>query len=1127
MKLSIGMMVKNEAKYLRQCLESLQPITDAIESELIIVDTGSTDNTVEIAKEFTDKVYFHQWNNNFSAMRNITIEYCSGEWFFYIDGDEVISNPKSLIDFFMSGEYKKNNAACVSIKNFNTSDIEDGFSVFLAPRLFRKDENFHFEGAIHNQPKFKEPLIVLNSELLHYGYVINDKDLMERKFERTSTILKNELKINPDNIYYLFQLSVSYSMHGDIEDAFKPIVKAYNLVKSKNLSLQNYMYVYVHLVKIYLAKEKFKEAEQICLEALKTDNLSADLHFYLAKSQLNMNKNEEAIENYKQYLINRSIKNNKNISVTHYTLEKYEEAYMDLTTLYKKEEEYEAALEFARKIQSRWFLEKVFYEIIELHIKLNKYDELREYFKEILAKYSGLKASFIMKLENNLYNFKKEQRENIYKVFSEDDSEYSLLNRIRLSGEVLEEELRLQVETLDFNKLPEYYGDILYYLLCNNIPLEKFINKINDFKIKSFFGYLSNLYEGLGLKLYEYLNFYGDEKDNIDIIRTNKILAFHILDSKLINDVQYREVFYKYLKYGWYYLEKTYNNDIIQNELEYYMKDENDLFIMYMHIALKNRDDKVLYLKCLRNALSTCSYMKRGIEMLLEEEKSNLIKKDNFVEKNVEMELYKKKVKDTISEFINSNNIDKAKVLIDEYEGIVKEDIEIYSMKAVIAIIENRLKDAEIILIGAIDKIGDNFDLLYNLAHVYEQMGNKQNSLYFYKKAVSLVKDEDLVEDINNKIQSFEKEMGDEVKEFVIDVKAKNYFIKKEYGEILNYIQALKNQRKFKEALSICLYWEKNVNRTTPEIYYFMGMIYNGLGEFKLALSNHKRALELDGGFADIKNGKSMYKKKYCESISNCIGCKSTDFQVMNITNQSIAEDNKEIINPVRTWVKCKDCGLIYCNPIPDESSLDKYYSIIAEEKFGGIYGDIDTRFEFLVSMANKRLEKIENYNKGNKTILDIGTGIGVFVGVAKDRGWTADGIELTPEDCNYAKDKYGIQLIQKNFYDIRESVKYDVVTLFEVIEHLRAPLKDLRRINKLVNLEGVLVVATPIQDSLYGRKTRDNNVFWNVVTHLSYFTKDVLINYLKEAGFEILEVNNSPEGMGRMEFYCKKIKEI
>ncbi|MGM0471746.1 MAG: glycosyltransferase, partial [Bacillota bacterium] len=66
MKLSIGMMVKNEEKHLQECLESLEPIREAINSELVIIDTGSDDNTVEIAKEFTDRIYFHEWNNHFA-----------------------------------------------------------------------------------------------------------------------------------------------------------------------------------------------------------------------------------------------------------------------------------------------------------------------------------------------------------------------------------------------------------------------------------------------------------------------------------------------------------------------------------------------------------------------------------------------------------------------------------------------------------------------------------------------------------------------------------------------------------------------------------------------------------------------------------------------------------------------------------------------------------------------------------------------------------------------------------------------------------------------------------------------------------------------------------------------------
>ena len=73
MLLSIVMMVKNEERFLQQTLNALKPLTDSIDSEIIILDTGSTDKTVEIAKTFTDKIYFCKWKDDFGCMRNKSI----------------------------------------------------------------------------------------------------------------------------------------------------------------------------------------------------------------------------------------------------------------------------------------------------------------------------------------------------------------------------------------------------------------------------------------------------------------------------------------------------------------------------------------------------------------------------------------------------------------------------------------------------------------------------------------------------------------------------------------------------------------------------------------------------------------------------------------------------------------------------------------------------------------------------------------------------------------------------------------------------------------------------------------------------------------------------------------------
>ncbi|RLB04217.1 MAG: glycosyltransferase, partial [Deltaproteobacteria bacterium] len=85
-RLSVCMIVKNEEKMLPKCLESIREVAD----EIIIVDTGSTDNTVAIAESFGAKVYFHPWEKDFSKHRNQSLSYATGDWILQIDADETL-----------------------------------------------------------------------------------------------------------------------------------------------------------------------------------------------------------------------------------------------------------------------------------------------------------------------------------------------------------------------------------------------------------------------------------------------------------------------------------------------------------------------------------------------------------------------------------------------------------------------------------------------------------------------------------------------------------------------------------------------------------------------------------------------------------------------------------------------------------------------------------------------------------------------------------------------------------------------------------------------------------------------------------------------------------------------------
>lgn len=149
MLLSIGMIVKNEERYLERCLTALQPVLKAIDSELIIADTGSTDRTVEIAEKFTDNVFHFEWINDFAAARNFTLEKAQGEWFMFIDADEIVHDCTNLINFFKTGYYKNVDAMSVVQRSFTEDNTTSLYSEVRVIRLAKRTPELKLINPIH------------------------------------------------------------------------------------------------------------------------------------------------------------------------------------------------------------------------------------------------------------------------------------------------------------------------------------------------------------------------------------------------------------------------------------------------------------------------------------------------------------------------------------------------------------------------------------------------------------------------------------------------------------------------------------------------------------------------------------------------------------------------------------------------------------------------------------------------------------------------------------------------------------------------------------------------------------------------------------------------------------------
>lgn len=341
-KLSICMIVKNEEKNIDRCLKSLKPLVENNLAEIIIVDTGSTDNTVEIAKKYTEKVYFHPWRDSFSEARNWSISLATGEYVFIVDGDDEIkeSEIEKIIHEFSIEDYKKYNTFSVKVKSYLDINFET-FTTITQNHIFKNDGSLYYSGSVHNQPYSALPLKNLDITITHYGYIMTP-ELSERKFNRTVPLLLKELEICTDiykEMYYRYQLSVSYGVHGDLDKALDEVEFLFN--KIKQIKFDTTYLVYINnAALIYKGVELFDKVLEVCDLGLKYQNDFIDLVYIKSETLFITKQYEKAVKWLKEYLdlskefSNHEIYNDTRFSFYH--LESQEKALKMLALSYIK-----------------------------------------------------------------------------------------------------------------------------------------------------------------------------------------------------------------------------------------------------------------------------------------------------------------------------------------------------------------------------------------------------------------------------------------------------------------------------------------------------------------------------------------------------------------------------------------------------------------------------------------------------------------------------------------------------------------------------------------------------------------------------------------------------------------------
>lgn len=210
--LTLGMPVSNQITTIDRCLSHVKPILDELDAELLIVDTGSTDGTIEVCKEYGARIIEFPWCNNMSAARNQGIYHARGEWYMSLDDDEWFEDVSEIIDFFKSGKYKNFDVASYVQRNYAYSDGSI-YSDCFALRLAKLTPEIHFEGRIHDALKYPyegSRGYQFSSYVHHYGFTMDDTNRKWEKYKRNVEGLLYDIWEYPEDIRFNYQLAQEF-----------------------------------------------------------------------------------------------------------------------------------------------------------------------------------------------------------------------------------------------------------------------------------------------------------------------------------------------------------------------------------------------------------------------------------------------------------------------------------------------------------------------------------------------------------------------------------------------------------------------------------------------------------------------------------------------------------------------------------------------------------------------------------------------------------------------------------------------------------------------------------------------------------------------------------------------------
>lgn len=224
------------------------------------------------------------------------------------------------------------------------------------------------------------------------------------------------------------------------------------------------------------------------------------------------------------------------------------------------------------------------------------------------------------------------------------------------------------------------------------------------------------------------------------------------------------------------------------------------------------------------------------------------------------------------------------------------------------------------------------------------------------------------------------------------------------------------------------------------------------------------------------------------------------------------------VYDELENWkiVKCNNCGFTFTNPRPTLESLPQYYAeeYFKDERHRAKFYNEDSTVKVINQDYTNRIQDVENYVPKRGSVLEIGCARGGFLSKLRDRGWEIEGVEISQDACNLAKELYGIDQFCGVFAEYQTTKKFDVICMYQTLEHVPDPKEVLEKAYQMLKPNGVVVVEIPNINCLEMKYSADRRrLSYDLPRHLNHFSPQFLSEQMKKMGYQIadIECNEHP----------------